>query len=285
MGDLSNSCTSSNNGFEMVKRPSDSDEWVMLDSEELWRCEQLVKVHTLMDDDGSGFIEAPEMLLLGKARRQLGHKQGEWNEAMNNKIVAKIDKDGDGKIHQTEFAEYFSGSLPQNKTDFKQAIQKFMAVAEHCRSNSSKPSPSPKSPKQKEEDAFQSRLDRLNSPSQSSPRAGDASKSCAAKDDAAFERIPSRGSLSPIGSPAIRSTPSPKRIDPAEQRMLDRMEMMTVKSPGAREKAAAKEKASADRLKLLESPPSRERKATKSSAKPKSVDPDSTSSRWVDKYG
>ena len=89
-------------------------------------------VHQAMDDDETGYIEAPELMLLGQARRKLGHKSGEWTEVMNRNLMDRLDKTGDGKVESKEFAEYFDRVLPVEPEDFMKNVDQFMAVANHC---------------------------------------------------------------------------------------------------------------------------------------------------------
>eukprot|EP00658_Telonema_sp_P-2_P078245 TRINITY_DN7287_c0_g1_i6.p1 TRINITY_DN7287_c0_g1~~TRINITY_DN7287_c0_g1_i6.p1 ORF type:complete len:465 (-),score=192.02 TRINITY_DN7287_c0_g1_i6:334-1728(-) len=104
------------------------------DAEKHRRQEALLKVFKEMDDDDSGYVEAAELLLLGQARRKLGHKQGEWTVEKNDKMVAKMDKNGDGHISAEEFAAHFETILPRGTKEFDWVIQQFMQVAGHCSS-------------------------------------------------------------------------------------------------------------------------------------------------------
>ena len=47
------------------------------------------------DIDGSGEINSKELLLMGKARRELGQKKdSEWSEEKNARMVKRLDVDG-----------------------------------------------------------------------------------------------------------------------------------------------------------------------------------------------
>merc|ERR1711865_1268040 len=99
-----------------------------------------------MDVDKSGYIEAPELMLLGIARRTLGQKVGKWTKEMNQRMVANLDTNGDGKIGPKEFAKYFERILPENATEFAKTMREFLAVAADIKAEPSlKPSPSPRS--------------------------------------------------------------------------------------------------------------------------------------------
>ena len=89
----------------------------------------LQEVHRAFDCDQSGHIEAPEMLLLGKMRRKLGHKQGEWTQEMNDRLVTKMDSGGDGKIAEGEFVAHFDKTLPSDMIEFETIVAQFMEVA------------------------------------------------------------------------------------------------------------------------------------------------------------
>jgi len=93
-------------------------------------------VHQAMDDDETGYIEAPELMLLGQARRKFGHKSGDWTEVMNLNLMDRLDKTGDGKVESKEFAEYFDRVLPVEPEEFMKNVDQFMAVANHCKSSS-----------------------------------------------------------------------------------------------------------------------------------------------------
>ena len=97
------------------------------------RLQELLKVFGVFDLDGSGSIEASELLQLGKMRRKLGQSKGEWSEAKNNRMVKKMDENGDGVIDGPEFSEYFEQALPQDAKAFNVVVGEFMEVAEACR--------------------------------------------------------------------------------------------------------------------------------------------------------
>ena len=64
------------------------------------RKNMLREVFRAFDIDNNGFITDNELLMLGKARRELGQKQGEWTKEMNASLMKRIDTDGDGKIKE-----------------------------------------------------------------------------------------------------------------------------------------------------------------------------------------
>lgn len=99
------------------------------------RQDMLRAVHKAMDDDNSGFIEASELMELGQARRKLGHKSGEWTEEQNQRLVGKMDANGDGHVRANEFCKYFDRILPGDRAEFIQNVKQFMDVAAHCANN------------------------------------------------------------------------------------------------------------------------------------------------------
>jgi hypothetical protein len=74
-----------------------------------------------------------ELLALGKARRSLGQKQSQWTEQTNNRLVYKMDVNGDGVIRVDEFVQYFAQSLPDAKPEFDAVIRQFLEVAHSFR--------------------------------------------------------------------------------------------------------------------------------------------------------
>ena len=95
------------------------------------RQEMLRSVHQAMDVDNSGYIEAAELMLLGQARRELGHKSGKWTAEMNRRLVSKLDTSHGGRIESVEFCGYFDRTLPESKSQFEAIIEQFTAAASH----------------------------------------------------------------------------------------------------------------------------------------------------------
>ena len=98
------------------------------------RRQQLVEVFKVFDLDKSGVIESSELLELGQMRRKLGQKSGEWNEEKNARLIKKMDANGDGKIQESEFAQFFEEALTQERKEFNSIVNQFESVAESCRS-------------------------------------------------------------------------------------------------------------------------------------------------------
>eukprot|EP00658_Telonema_sp_P-2_P076298 TRINITY_DN6653_c0_g1_i1.p1 TRINITY_DN6653_c0_g1~~TRINITY_DN6653_c0_g1_i1.p1 ORF type:complete len:604 (+),score=126.90 TRINITY_DN6653_c0_g1_i1:162-1973(+) len=93
----------------------------------------LRSVFDLFDLDGSGTLEADELLQLGIARRALGHQKGEWTPEANERLLQRVDKDGDGVVDREEFCRYFAEELPRDRSLFKWEIERFREVASRCR--------------------------------------------------------------------------------------------------------------------------------------------------------
>ena len=72
-----------------------------------YRAQRLEEVFNAFDLDSNGTISRGELLRLGSARRRLGQRSGEWNEEKNSALVAKMDKNGDGRIDRDEFVRHF----------------------------------------------------------------------------------------------------------------------------------------------------------------------------------
>lgn len=96
---------------------------------------QLVQVFDVFDLDGSGAIEPSELLDLGRARRSLGQKRGEWTEAKNTRMLERMDVNCDGQVTQSEFIDHFEASLPSETNEFDAVVADFLVVAEACRAN------------------------------------------------------------------------------------------------------------------------------------------------------
>ena len=61
--------------------------------------------------------------------------QGDWSEAKNNRLVKKMDANGDGVLQASEFADGFEKALPEDQKKFKMVVKEFMDVAKSCREN------------------------------------------------------------------------------------------------------------------------------------------------------
>merc|ERR1712166_1409188 len=60
-------------------------------------------------------------------------KQGEWTEAMNARLVKKMDLNSDGEVDDFEFAKHFEESLPRDEGKFNAIIKQFTKVANACK--------------------------------------------------------------------------------------------------------------------------------------------------------
>ena len=97
------------------------------------RLSKLSKVFVEFDLDDDKSIQASELLQLGKMRRTLSQKCGDWDEAKNERLVKKMDVNGDGLISDSEFATHFQRALPKDMKQFDTVVDQFMQVAKACR--------------------------------------------------------------------------------------------------------------------------------------------------------
>ena len=84
------------------------------------------------DIDGGGQIETSELMKLGTARRTLGHKSSAWTPEKNQRMVTRMDKDGDGGVDRNEFVNYLDETLPRDPTEFNNTMDQFLEVALAC---------------------------------------------------------------------------------------------------------------------------------------------------------
>jgi len=97
------------------------------------RRDALAKVFDEFDLDGSSKVESNELFKLGTARRTLGQKTGKWSENSNERLITKMDKDGDGDIDREEFVTHFEQMLARERFEFDSTMEQFMQVAKACR--------------------------------------------------------------------------------------------------------------------------------------------------------
>merc|ERR1711934_910182 len=65
------------------------------------RAVALRKVYREFDLDGGGDVGGEEMLALGKARRKLGQKKGEWTQDMNQRLLENMGVDRRGAVSES----------------------------------------------------------------------------------------------------------------------------------------------------------------------------------------
>eukprot|EP00658_Telonema_sp_P-2_P035028 TRINITY_DN25526_c0_g1_i1.p1 TRINITY_DN25526_c0_g1~~TRINITY_DN25526_c0_g1_i1.p1 ORF type:complete len:824 (-),score=233.95 TRINITY_DN25526_c0_g1_i1:161-2464(-) len=90
------------------------------------RQSRLTQLFGMFDLDGSGMIEARELLELGRARRELGQRSGAWTEEKNNRLVRKMDVKGDGVVSCEEFVSHFSIALPEGRRQFDEVLDELV---------------------------------------------------------------------------------------------------------------------------------------------------------------
>ena len=103
------------------------------DAEKAYRWGQLRKVFRTFDSFGKGRLTREQLMSLGVARRELGHKQGVWSKKENDRLMSQMDLDGDGSIDEGELVAHFHGALPTERGAFDATIAQFMHAAEEAR--------------------------------------------------------------------------------------------------------------------------------------------------------
>jgi len=99
---------------------------------------KLREVFKVFDFDNTKSLESSELLELGRARRSMGQKKGEWTEEMNARLVKKMDLNLDGKVDEFEFAKHFEQALPRGEGKFNTIIRQFTEVANACKERKEK---------------------------------------------------------------------------------------------------------------------------------------------------
>ena len=83
----------------------------------------------MFDHNGDGQIDVSELNSIGKQRRKLGHKSGEWTQEKNEKLVRKLDADGDGFVTSRDFVQYYINLHSKASSwDFVEVVRKYMEV-------------------------------------------------------------------------------------------------------------------------------------------------------------
>lgn len=81
---------------------------------DLDRLAVLGHVFAAFDTDGSGAVEAKELLQLGELRQQLGQVGRSWSPQKNLRLIQKMDKDESGCVEQHEFIRHFQAAMEEN---------------------------------------------------------------------------------------------------------------------------------------------------------------------------
>jgi len=92
---------------------------------------ELGRVFQVFDLDGSGYIEAKELMVMGQARQKLGQKSRVWTEEKNARMMKQMDTgDKDGKVDQGEFVGYFSNQFQKMEDqEFRDNMENFKVCA------------------------------------------------------------------------------------------------------------------------------------------------------------
>jgi len=111
--------------------------------QEMDREQSLKEVFHQFDLDVSGSIEPQELLRLGRMRRQLGQKEGQWTYAHNRRLIARMDRNKDGLISEQEFVRHFDEEFKGlSQDEFATLMAQFSEVASQTTVFQT-PSPSP----------------------------------------------------------------------------------------------------------------------------------------------
>lgn len=85
------------------------------------------------DGDRSGSVDATELMSVGKARREGGHKDVPWTEKKTQDLLEKMDRDNDGKVSKSEFVAHFSAALPAERDEFDKIMREFLFTAAYVK--------------------------------------------------------------------------------------------------------------------------------------------------------
>jgi len=106
------------------------------DAEHARRKGKLAEVFKAFDLDAQGTIEASELLTLGRARREAGHKTSEWTEKKNNEMLARAEKDKGGALCEKQFVDHFVDVCERERDspkEFDTRIQEYLEAARRAR--------------------------------------------------------------------------------------------------------------------------------------------------------
>ena len=85
------------------------------------------------DLDGSGDVGEEEMFALGRKRRALGQKSGEWTLEMNRQMLRNMGVNAHGLVSQDDFVSYFDQKLPRDPEMFAAEVERFLQCAYELR--------------------------------------------------------------------------------------------------------------------------------------------------------
>lgn len=97
------------------------------------RKRRLAEIYKEFDLDGNGEVGADELLALGKTRRFLGHKGGEWTEHQNRNLLRNMGADQHGNVSEESFCKYFDKALSDDPKEFEATLQNFHECAAEVR--------------------------------------------------------------------------------------------------------------------------------------------------------
>ena len=106
---------------------------LMGDERQRERKPALQAVYREFDIYGDGSVGGPELLLLGRMRRQLGQKGGEWTAQKNDRLLKRIGAGTNCNLSELNFVQHFNSALPADQEQFEQNVEQFMECARLCR--------------------------------------------------------------------------------------------------------------------------------------------------------
>ena len=99
----------------------------------MYRVITLREVFVMFDFDGSGSIERTELMDLGKARRRLGHRDGNWTVEKNDRFVQKLGGGQGGIVTCDSFVQYFLAEFSSaGAEEFADNVEAFRQAARSC---------------------------------------------------------------------------------------------------------------------------------------------------------
>lgn len=101
------------------------------------RIARITALHRLMDLDGDGTLSSDEYLRFGRHCKAFkGESMSEWNAELSDKMLKRMDRNGDGCIQLDEFVAACIAYLPKDQ-GFDTRLETFTAAAKASRAMSS----------------------------------------------------------------------------------------------------------------------------------------------------
>merc|ERR1711871_1352019 len=94
------------------------------------RRECLIELYRAFDHDRSGFVDASELLKMGRQGYKQSGRVKPWSEAQNAALVRAMDSSGDGRICAAEFVQFCNQHFPRDNTQFLLLCDHFREAAQ-----------------------------------------------------------------------------------------------------------------------------------------------------------